>query len=371
VKRRIALLIADLQGGGAQRVAAQLSTAWAERGDDVTILTYEPKGSVPFFSVSPNVQVLPLAQASTSVGTASALMANLRRIRAVRAALEAIHPDVLFGFGPDSSFTGIIAAIGLSIPVIACERSDPYRYPTGIWKFLRDVSYRFCHSIICQTDRAADYFHARKNVRVIPNAVTMPDTTSPSDMPCPARPFIVTLGRLSTEKGHDTLIDAFALIAPRHPDLDLLIIGEGGMRDALEKQIKHKGLWGRVHLPGESRKPFSTLAKALVFILPSRFEGFPNALCEAMALGLPCIATDAAIGAQALIGDGENGLLVPSNDPDAMADAITRLLVDPEKAAALGTNARNILETLSFESVLGQWDGAMSRAISGGRAELQ
>lgn len=362
--RRIAILISDLQDGGAQRQALFLAGEWARRGHEVSILTYEPSGATAFFDVPQNVFVRRVDGIHKSRGVIAGIVRNLERIRAVRAALRELKADILFAFMAEISVTGLIAARPLGIPVVACERTNPRVYPTGLWRVMRDLAYPRCNRIVCQTRAAADYFASTGKAAVIPNIVYAPDIGDNAGATPPARPFIASLGRLGTEKGHDILIEAFARIAPLYPDIDLLIVGEGPRRAALENLVAALNLTGRVYMPGAAKNPFALLAKAKAFVLPSRFEGFPNALTEAMALGLPCVATRFG-GVEDIIRDGENGVLVPLEDAESMAQAIAALLQYPDRASAIGDAARAVTDDFSPERVMAMWDKALSlQAVS-------
>jgi GalNAc-alpha-(1->4)-GalNAc-alpha-(1->3)-diNAcBac-PP-undecaprenol alpha-1,4-N-acetyl-D-galactosaminyltransferase len=353
--RHIALLVADMHSGGAQRQVAFLARQWAARGDDVTVLTYEAPGAVPFFDLPDNVRYRPLGLARESGGVFGAIRANFVRVKAVRRALAEVKPDYLLTFLADMTVTGYMAAGPLGIPVYACERTDPAIYPTGIWRPMRDLVYPRCAKIICQHSAAAAYFGPQAKTVVIPNPVSPPDAAQPSDIELPGRPFIAALGRLSREKGHDVLIEAFATLAPLYPDIDLVIIGDGPAREPLGHLIDALELGGRVHLPGASRTPFAALAAARLFVLPSRFEGFPNALVEAMAIGLPCIATRFS-GVEDIIQDGKNGVLVPVGDVAAMAGMMAQLLENKDEANALGQAAQAVANDFNPDRIIKLWD---------------
>lgn len=356
--RRIALLVADMQSGGAQRQVAFLAREWAARGDEVSILTYEAPGTTPFFDLPDTVDYRPLGLAQASSGVFGAVRANFARIKAVRRALVEIKPDHLLTFLAEMTVSGFMAAGPLGIPVYACERTDPAVYPTGIWRPMRDLVYPRCVRIICQHSAAAAYFGPQARSVVIPNPVTLTQTGQLPDMELPGRPFIAALGRLSHEKGHDVLIEAFGKIAPLYPEIDLVIIGEGPARAPLGHLIDALGLSGRVHLPGTSRTPFAVLGAARVFVLPSRFEGFPNALVEAMAMGLPCIATCFS-GAEDIIQDGKNGVLVPVDDVEALAGMIAQLLENKDEANALGLMAQGVANDFNPDRIIKLWDQAL------------
>jgi glycosyltransferase involved in cell wall biosynthesis len=359
MNRRIAILVADLQSGGAQRQAVFLASQWVARGYRVSILTYEQHGAPAFFDVPHTVLIKRLGVAGQSGNALSSIRANIARVKAVREALKELQPEVLLTFLADMTVTGYMAATPLRIPVIACERTDPAIYPTGLWRPMRDIVYPRCARIVCQSRSAADYFAKSGKAIVIPNPVAVPSIDGASDIEAPQRPFIVSLGRLGKEKGHDVLIEAFARIAPLYPDVDLLIIGEGPQREPLEHLVDALGFTGRVHLPGKSKNPFPVMAQAKAFVLPSRFEGFPNALAEAMALGLPSIATRFA-GAGDMIEDGKNGILVPLEDPEAMAQSMASLLQYPDKAEVMGQAAKHIADDFAPERIMTLWDRVLN-----------
>jgi glycosyltransferase involved in cell wall biosynthesis len=167
---------------------------------------------------------------------------------------------------------------------------------------------------------------------------------------------VVALGRLCKEKGFDLLLGAFARVAAKHPDWSLVVWGEGPLRLSLERIRDEVGLEGRAFFPGLTRQPFENMQQSDLFILSSRREGFPNALCEAMACGLPVISFDCASGPREIITDGVDGLLVPAEDEEALAVAIDRLLSNEEERKRLAANAQRVVERFSLPLVIGMWE---------------
>ena len=172
------------------------------------------------------------------------------------------------------------------------------------------------------------------------------------------RPAIVAAGRFSREKGFDVLIEAFGLLASRHPDWTLTILGDGSERRALEAAIDRFGLRGRICLPGLVSRPAAVLRQAELFVCPSRVEGFPNALCEAMACGLAVIAT-ATDGSLAILRHNQNGLLVPRDDHRALAAAMERLMTDGDLRSRLGQRAAEVTSRFALERILPQWEALL------------
>jgi glycosyltransferase involved in cell wall biosynthesis len=171
---------------------------------------------------------------------------------------------------------------------------------------------------------------------------------------------VVAMGRLTEQKGFDILLDAFGRARARFPDWSLFIIGEGPLRPVLEARSQQPDLKGSVTFAGRLDTPSSMLGVSQLFVLSSRYEGFPNALTEAMAMGLPVISTDCPTGPREIIQNGINGLLVPPEDPNALATAMERLMSDPDERTRLGHAAEHIIERYSLERIMGQWEVLLS-----------
>ena len=167
---------------------------------------------------------------------------------------------------------------------------------------------------------------------------------------------IVAAGRLDENKNHAMLIHAFSRIAGEYPNMQLVIYGEGELREQLTKLIKEKELEERISLPGSIDNVADEIGRAKIFALTSNTEGMPNTVIEAMVLGTPVISTDCPCGGPAmLINDGENGLLVPVGDAYALADAMRKLLADEGLAQKISENALKLADELDPEKVDREW----------------
>jgi glycosyltransferase involved in cell wall biosynthesis len=176
------------------------------------------------------------------------------------------------------------------------------------------------------------------------------------------------MGRLSREKGFDVLMRAFARCAATRPDWSLLIAGEGEERAHLVDLRGRLGLAARVRLPGRVADPGGLLRRADLFVLPSRHEGFPNALLEAMACGLPVVAFDCPSGPAEIVRPGQDGLLVPACDEEALAAAMRRLMDDEAERRRLGARAVEVLERFGLDRVMAAWETVVDGVAGGGEA---
>ena len=359
---RITLTVNHLVDGGAARVAANLSCAWAEMGRKVTILTMDDGQRPAIYALHPDVSHVSLDLQEYSGNPLSATLNNLRRLFLLRRAILASRPDLLVSFLDSSNSRCLLATRAMPrLPIIISERTDPHGRSLGaVWEGLRRLTYPWADCLVTQTQHAMDFFPARVKAKgvVIPNPVIRPAGGEAPPKPR-ARHRIITLGRLQKVKGHDQLIDAFALVAARFPDWDLHIHGDGPERNPLGARIRGKGLEGRVFIGRTSPDVGNLLGEADLFVLPSRVEGFPNALAEAMASGLPVISFDCASGPAELIRQDLDGLLVPPGDVAALAQAMARLMADPADRARLAARAPEVLTRYSEARVLALWESVI------------
>jgi len=380
---KILVALSSLYSGGAERVACTLAEAWTERGDEVILLaTFSGKGHC-FYPLSDRVRVVYLADL---VGTQVRSLANrLHRLGAYRRMLREERPDVIVSFLPGVNVASVLASRGLGIPLIACERTDPVAWPMPLWKKrLYGAVYRQADMLTVQTESVAQrlpaVFPGLKAVRVVPNPVPQPVQDHVSGAGAAHAPGVrrrlAAMGRLSEEKQFDLLIDVFAGLATRRADWDLVIYGEGPLKDCLQARIAQAGLCERVTLAGATRSPWPELARSDVFVMTSRIEGFPNALLEAMALGLPCAVFDCQSGPREITREGSDALLIPLNDKQELTAALDRLMTDPVRRLTLGMQARaSVLARYSLPVVLGYWDRMFdevrSTSKTAGRRERQ
>jgi GalNAc-alpha-(1->4)-GalNAc-alpha-(1->3)-diNAcBac-PP-undecaprenol alpha-1,4-N-acetyl-D-galactosaminyltransferase len=358
---KIVIALSSLYSGGAERVACTLADAWASRGDEVIMLATFSEGGHCFYKLSEQVRIVYLADLTRT--RKKSLLNRIQRLAAYRHLLAEQRPDVIVSFLPGVNVASIAASRGLGIPVIACERTDPLAWSMSAAAIqLYRLAYRHADMLTVQTQAVAEkiptIFPRLKRLEVVPNPIPAAlQSFTPCVAPVRKRKRLVAMGRLCAEKQFDLLIDVFSAIADAWPEWDLAIFGEGGMHDALARQIAAAGMAHRIVLAGTTDAPWQELANSDVFVMTSRIEGFPNALLEAMALGLPCAVFDCPSGPREITHDGADAMLVPLNDRSALAEALDKLMGSACLREELGRKAQHsVLGRFSLPTVIASWD---------------
>jgi glycosyltransferase involved in cell wall biosynthesis len=365
----ILIVIHSLQLGGAERITANLSRLWIAAGHQVTIATLSAGGE--FYSLDPSVQVAALGLARNSRGIGDALVGNLRRVCAIRALIRKLNPDVTIGMMTSANVLVALAGLGLPSATMGAERIYPPCDPLGWpWMLLRTYAYGLLDVVTAQTEMASTWLRTHTYGRrfvTIPNAVEWPlPGNEPAILPAavlaPSQKLILAAGRLCPQKGFIYLIQAFGQLRCASDNWGLVILGEGPERTALESRVRGLGLERRVFLPGRAGNITDWYRRASIFVLSSLYEGFPNALLEAMAAGVPVLSFDCDAGPRDIIRQGVDGVLVPVCNETALAKSMEALMNDEMLRGEMARNAIAVRERFSEARVLGLWDGAFKAA---------
>lgn len=375
-ERQLTMVIHALGGGGAERVFCSLANHWAESGRDVTAITLDT-AQTDVFRLDSRVRRVGLGLMQPSLGPWQQVGSTLKRVRGLRRAIREAGASHVVSFTDKMNVLTLLASWGAPWQVVIAERSDPRHQSLGpVWEWLRRRTYPRCHACVVQTESVARFARATADPRpvvVIPNSVAPCAAAIPPPEQRPTR--IVGIGRLSPEKGFDLLIRAFARIAPWYPDWTLQILGTGPQRGPLADLADSLGVRDNVQLAGWVDPPEPALLQSGVFALPSRYEGFPNALLEAMACGVACVASACDSGPAEIIRDGVDGLLVPPENVNALADALRQLVSDEAKRARLGRRALEVTSRFSREAFFARWEEVLrlpdrvDKGSHGGAAE--
>ncbi|WP_397474831.1 glycosyltransferase family 4 protein [Pusillimonas sp.] len=365
---KILFLVSSLNTGGAERVATTLASAWVARGDEVTLVSTYPRRGECFYPLDPDVKLVWMADYLK--GTRNRLGVTVAKLRVMRAMMRDEAPDVVISFLTNVNVMALLAHSGLNVPIIVCERTSPIAATNSglLLRTLRRFTYPRANVVTVQAESSVEPFKRMvpgiRRLEVVSNPLP-PELLlrSPQGVSTTQRKRLMAMGRLVPNKQFDVLIEVFSLLASRHPDWDLVIWGDGPMRDLLLTQVHRLGMAERISLPGRSNTPWDELAAADAFALTSAVEGFPNVLLEAMALGLPCIAFDCPSGPADMTRHGQDALLVPLGDVAGLSKGLEQLMQDPELRAKLGRRgAESVRTRYALPRVLERWDGIMKQA---------
>ncbi len=363
---KITLVIYGLGGGGAERVMSIVANYWVSHGWEVTLIMLVDPTQASFYQLDPRIKIKSLGIAGNSGNAIAALTNTWQRIKVLKQAILVSQPDVVISFMNSVNVYTIIAGQQLNLPTIVSEHIYPGASDANkIWQFVMKLTYRYADLVTVLTQNALPFYPAAKGYRsiVMPNPVMAPAKMVVKEE-LSAHPSLIAIGRLQPQKGFDLLMKAFAKIQAKYPDWQIVILGEGPMRSELEQLRSQLQLTDRVHLPGLVTNVQDYLSQADIFVLPSRFEGFPMALCEAMAAGLPAIAADCLSGPREIIDHGINGLLVPTEDIEALAQGLDDLMSNPIQRQQIAKNAPQILDRFGIDRVMGIWAEAIDRVIA-------
>ena len=362
---RVVFTIDSLKLGGAERVLLRWAGWCREEGWQVLVITRQgpqrdaypvPEGVERW--VEPRLSA-PLERLGW--------FAFPWRLLALRQLLRRYRSDVVVGVTTLPAVKLLLASAGLPLRTVVSERNyPPAKPPSLVWRWLRRFTYPWADLHLVQTVPAGVWLRdhcAVTRQRLLPNPVSWPlpdrePVVSPEDWLAADHPLILAAGTKAHQKGFDRLMPVFAELGRRSPNLHLALLGlapgryhgrdqQAELRQALADS---PDLQQRLLLPGVSGSMARWYARATVFVLPSRYEGFPNVLLEAMAAGCACIASDCLTGPSDLIRHGENGLLLPPQaTTEAWVDAIETLLIDPEYRRRLGARAATVRERYAPE----------------------
>ena len=387
--RKIMFHINSLGKGGAERVVSLLANEFVKNNVEVVIATEWQADEE--YEVDSKVKRIH-AGLSEKDETASRLAKQWIRIRNLRKVLQKERPDVLISFCVKANYRAMMASTGTKIPVIVSVRNDPkIDYVGKSNGIMNKLFLNRASGCVFQTQEAKEFFDEvlQKKSRIICNPVN--EKYLKADRKTPKKK-IVCVGRLVAQKNQMLLVKAFEKILERYSDYHLYLYGDGSddeCKDELLKYVgkktiavlehKHKDrdtekenvagevrkLKEHIHFMGLSSTLEKDMADAAMFVLPSNYEGMPNALMEAMALGLPVISTDCPCGGSRYwITLGTTGQLVPVKDSEAMAKAMRFYIENPTEAEKMGRNARERLEEATLDKVFEQWNGYISEVLN-------
>ena len=351
---KIEFFVGEFSEGGAERVISILANELASRGHEVAILKYF--NSINYYKTDERVRINSLEELT---GTKS----KFKNISYLHRHLKSFD-GVFVSFLAPFNILALIANMGNKTPIVVADRNDPSRLPGNKYlRSLRDYLYRFADRVVVQTNKNKTYFcnKVQSKTEVIYNPLILNGMEGKGLNTLKSK-TIINIGRLEPQKNQDMLIDVFKKFHEVHPKYELIIYGEGSYRKNLEVKINELGLKEFVTLPGNVKDIFDKLCECEFFVLSSNYEGMPNALIEAMGLGVPIISTKVS-GATDLVQDGINGLLVNVNDDNGLYDSMIKLAESEELRRDLGLEAVKIADLLNSKNICDRWEKTISDVL--------
>lgn len=358
----ILICINSLVKGGAERVVANLANYLSSK-DNVTIITltnYEIQ-----YKFNSNIKIIPLDKKLKNsyddqnkiYKFVTKIPRTLIRIKRMRKNIDVQNPDIIISFLPESSFLTLYNKNKNKKKVIVTVRNDPkVEYSSKLYNFFMRKLYPKADGFVFQTKLAQEYFkdiiHCES--KVIPNPID-PSYIRKS-YEGERKKEIVAVGRFTEQKNFPLLIETFSTLSKEFSEYRLIIYGEGNLRNKLEEIVKSFRLEEKVSFPGVVNNLKDKIYESALFVLPSLYEGMPNSLMEAMALGIPVIATDCPCGGpRMLIKNNVNGKLVTVNNKIELKNAIEEILGNKDMSKKLGEEASKISEEFNPEKINKQW----------------
>lgn len=332
--KRLAIFIPSLRAGGAERIALNLAHGLQSRGKNLDLVVGTTDGPL-LAEVRPEIRLIDL-----SASTMPRAIIGLVRY------LKDSGPDIILSMMDSANVTAIFGAklSGLHPRIVvrsAGTLSFSYHNPESVWDLLMPAMirrlYREAAIVIAVSNGVAEDLVqmtgiARSKIAVVYNPVVSPELVARAQEDPhhpwfgPAEPpVIISCGRLTPAKDFPTLIRAFRIIKSREP-LRLMILGEGPERAKLEALVERLGLRNQVAIPGYLPNPHAYVSRSKLYVSSSISEGLPSAIVEALALGVPVVATDCPSGPSEILDHGKYGTLVPPGDPDVLARAMSEAL---------------------------------------------
>ncbi|MGB4058433.1 MAG: glycosyltransferase family 4 protein [Alphaproteobacteria bacterium] len=352
--------------GGVERMSIALMNEMAKRGHDIFLLSWDRADAVSYYEMDPRIDWKKLDEGDSNVRAGWGL--RLRRALKIRKIVKKIQPDIILAF-MDGVFLSVrVSVMGLGIPVAEAERCSAARF-----QFLSSKRYaglifqslRLAKKITIQMESYKkdypEYLHGR--IVSIPNPVFQSTVQAYPEGEKGNKKYILSVGRLSYQKNYQVLLKAFAFLKNDFPEWYLRIIGEGESEADLKKMTLDLGIESHVEFLGATKNVSAAYSAAHIFCLPSLWEGFPNALAEALAHGLPAVGFSDCLGVCDLIGN-ENGILAKGKDDEnSLAKALRRLMEDDTLRAEIGKKAKKSMQTYSPEEIFNRWEQFFIKAI--------
>lgn len=346
--------------GGAEKSMIMVANSLARMGNHVTIISLKDNNVV--YDMDKRIKYIFIGDRGMYK-----FDKQFNRFIKLKEVLFGIKPNIIISFWLQPAIFAAIISKLYGYKNIYSERGDPGdKEYNGLIGIVRKIIFPLIDGFIFQSTGAKRYFceNIQRKSIIIPNPVYI--NFNDYEIPNVRKKIIINVGRLHNQKNQKLLIEAFSYIEKEFPEYQMHIYGEGELKFQLQELISRLELSEKVYLMGTTKDISKKIVESSLFVLSSDYEGMPNALLEAMALGVPCISADCPPGGPSdLISHGKNGLLFPTKNTQELANCIRRILSDEGFGEQLAINAKQICYTHSADKILSQWNYGILRISEG------
>lgn len=371
---RVFLISSTLGSGGAERVISIIANYLVEFSYEVFLVSHN-KIDNDYYPIKKKVNRIELSPLIKTSNPFRKIMNNYNAVKELEICFNNYKPDIIISFLYQVNVRSLIANRKSKFPIIISDRSNPELQGIELsWRALRYLYYKQSNKIIILSSRIKNQILSLPGIKdediaILPNPLPDYSGFANEDIKDLINQFhfdeneiIGSMGRLTHAKGYDLLIRAFKRIED-DVNYKLIIIGGGELKDELQNLINELGLVDRIILTGNLKNPFRLLIKFKMFVFTSRYEGFPNALLEAMSLGVPIISFDCDTGPREIITNNHDGILVKNGDIAELANAILKLEKDKKLRQKFKKNSKDLIKKYSVSHILNKWQSIIHETI--------
>lgn len=366
----VVLVLTELAGGGAERVVSLLANSLCNKGINVQLILITE--GEQFYSIDSRIKIHVLGKKKGLRGLPR-FVSIFKVVYQIYSIISRINADIVIAslFKPICYST--ISCVMAKVPLINYIHSDP-RAENGNFfrKHLFKLIYPFSQKIVVLNPEIKEYLGdkltgvQRDMIEVMPNPIDERLFSENNEIEyenIPKGNYIISMGRLNPVKGFDKLIDAYKIFNEDCKDCSLIILGEGELREELQRKIYLLKLKNKIFMPGFVKHPAGLIKAAKFFVLTSQYEGFGNVLVESMALNTPCISFDCDSGPRHIIENGVNGYLVEQNNVVKLAETMTNLYRDDQKLTMISKEAGNVVNSFSEKDFVCKWQNIIKTIV--------
>lgn len=348
---KILFYIGNLRKGGAERVVATLSNKLVEKNEVIIITTTDEKIE---YSLNKSIKLFNLKNFD---GNKNPLVKNIIYLKRLKDYIKDIDPDIILGFLPEPSYRLLLLKPFIKTPVIISDRNDPkVEYASLKSRTIMKTLYKKADGFVFQTEEARSYFSKKIQDKSVVIANPVDDRFLKTKYIGEKSTEFINVGRLNEQKNQMLLMESFKDVIKKYPNYKLLIYGDGNLKNELNIYIKTNKLNNKVKLCGNVDNIENILKEKKCFILSSKHEGMPNALMEAMAVGMPCISTDCPCGGpRELIKNNINGLLIKNDDKRELVSAMYKIIENDKMSKKIAMSAKKNMNNYSCDKIVSKW----------------